>query len=289
MAQYLHFSVEGEYITNLARQLFYQEHKLDKAINIIKGATMTDQLSEAEHLTLCLEIIAGSKKIKGVYPGDDYGIIEDTGSFEDLTKEFERLNTELDKTKSDYNEMLNKFAFVCRELPDFKLRTLNREYYEENGEFLFDTSEEESRFMNYVTRLDDDVNPALQSYIDRRSDTTEHTYEDYGWLEPNGTYHEVDWGCHAEWAKEWLDEHYPYMDNRDLYFSTDKNGETTHYLNGDVLVYRLGWVLLDSPCQGIATPKYDPKRNMTKAQKEFLYDYYIERGLNAQANKLYED
>ena len=37
MAQLLHFSVEGEYITNLARKLFYQEHKLDKAINIIKG------------------------------------------------------------------------------------------------------------------------------------------------------------------------------------------------------------------------------------------------------------
>ena len=52
MAQLLHFSVEGEYITNRARELFYQEHKLDKAINIIKGATTNDSLSETEHLCL---------------------------------------------------------------------------------------------------------------------------------------------------------------------------------------------------------------------------------------------
>jgi hypothetical protein len=289
MAQFLHFSVAGEYITNLARQLFYCDHKLEKALNIIKGATQTDQLSESEHLTLCLEIISGSKKIKGIYPGDDYGVVDDNGSFNDFIKEIEKMDSELTSTKEELKDMLNKFAFVCRSLSDYELKTLNREYREEYDEFLFETSEQEKRFMDYVTNSPTTINPALQSYMDRRADTTKHTYEDYGWLEPDGTYHEVDWGCHSDWAKEYLDEHYPYTENKELYWAEDKNGDKTHFLNGDVLVYRLGWVLLDSPAQGIATPKYDSSRNMTKAQKEFLYDYYIERGLNTQANKLYED
>jgi hypothetical protein len=290
MVQHLHFSVEGEFITNLARQLFYSEHKLDKAINIIKGATANDALSEIEHLQLCLEIIAGTKSIVGTYPGDDYGVIENKdATFNDFIKEFETLNEKYEKTQQELTDIYRKFAFLCDDMSDFQLKTLNREYYEEYGEYLFETSESERNFMECVMNTPVSDTSAIDSYLARKTDKTEYTYADYGWLEPDGTYHEVDWGEHSEWAREYADEHYPFSTHAHMYWKTNANGEREHYVCGDFLVYCLGWVLLDNPMQGIATPKYDMAKGLTKRQKEFLYDYYIERNMHDRANKLYED
>lgn len=38
-----------------------------------------------------------------------------------------------------------------------------------------------------------------------------------------------------------------------------------------------GWVLLHNPSRGIAFPTKNPVKEYTKAQREFLYDYYMER------------
>lgn len=57
---------------------------------------------------------------------------------------------------------------------------------------------------------------------------------------------------------------------------------------GDYLVAR-GWVLLHSPAQGIAKPTKNPILDFTKAQKEFLYDYYIERDCENEASELWID
>ena len=56
----------------------------------------------------------------------------------------------------------------------------------------------------------------------------------------------------------------------------------------DWLVER-GWVLLHNPGMGIATPTKNPAREFTKAQKEFLYDYYMERNRENEANAIWEE
>lgn len=55
----------------------------------------------------------------------------------------------------------------------------------------------------------------------------------------------------------------------------------------DYLVRR-GWVLLHNPSQGIAIPTRDLTRKYTKAQKEFLYDYYMQRKCTREANAIWE-
>ena len=49
------------------------------------------------------------------------------------------------------------------------------------------------------------------------------------------------------------------------------------------------WVLLHNPQQGIAIPTRDITREYTKAQKEFLYDYYMERDCKEEANAIWQD
>lgn len=94
---------------------------------------------------------------------------------------------------------------------------------------------------------------------------------------------------HAKWAGEWLEEHTPFKEHPEIYWRIGKDGRKHHITGGDVLVFSPGWILMDSLWQGLAKPTMSPEKATTKAQKEFLYDYFMERGRNEKANALYED
>ena len=53
---------------------------------------------------------------------------------------------------------------------------------------------------------------------------------------------------------------------------------------GDILVDR-GWALLHNPGRGIANVTCSETKPLTKAQKNFLYDYYMYRGLTQKAEE----
>ena len=60
------------------------------------------------------------------------------------------------------------------------------------------------------------------------------------------------------------------------------------YLANDYLVNEKGYALLHNPYGYGNTLLSAPKR-LTKAQKEFLYDYFIHEGNTGMANSLYKD
>lgn len=99
--------------------------------------------------------------------------------------------------------------------------------------------------------------------------------EDLRKLEPNGTFHEVEWGEHQDWANKYVEENYPDQ-SEDIF---DAGGWLTDR----------GWVLLHNPSQGIAFATGSLVRDMTKAQKEFLYDYYTERDCKKEANEVWKE
>lgn len=274
----LHFSVQGEYITNLAREKYYEEHNLSGAIKLVQSCTMTDDLNASQHLLLALEIISGEKKIVGTYPGDDYEVVDDDGSldFNTFIEEVDGMENKVKQYKDDYEALMQKYLFVVNSLESYHLRMIEDDYKSQYGEYLF---ENEERYSPSSTE-------PLNEYLTRMKAARE---DDYGWLEPDGTYHPVEWGNHSEWAGEYAETHYPFRSNADMYWKTDANGIRHHYVGGDFLVYVLGWVLLDNPMQGIASPKYDETRGLSKKQKEFLFDYYIDRGLNERASALYNE
>lgn len=53
-------------------------------------------------------------------------------------------------------------------------------------------------------------------------------------------------------------------------------------------VTKPGEMVLNNPSQGIAFSTRNPVKEYTKAQKEFLYDYYMERGKETEANKVWK-
>lgn len=97
------------------------------------------------------------------------------------------------------------------------------------------------------------------------------------------------WAHHEGWAQDWLKEHMPFKDNPELYIRKDPDGRQRILTSKDVLVYKLGWVLMSNSYQGLPEMTRDPQRNLTKAQKEFLYGYFTKQGRHEEARMLYED
>lgn len=295
----MYFSVEGEFITNIAREKLFMQKDLASAIRILRLALISDELSSDEQLMLCLKILHGAAAIKGNSNTEDYGIeIRDdietrptdlssiAALISDMADENERLK------KENYEEQL-KFSFLASRLKNYEISLANADYYNETGKPLFSDiaipawAKKENKLPDISDMLDDFL--AQRNRENELIDNGKEPVCDYGWLEPDGTWHPVEWGEHFKWANDWLNENMPFKDHADIYWHVDMTGKRHHIVGGDVLIYSLGWILLDNPYQGLAKMRKDPMREMTKAQKEFLFDYYIERGRNEEANALYED
>lgn len=274
----LQFKIQGEYITNLAREKAHVNHDIPYAINLLMDCLETDQVSKNQRLLWCLQILNNKAHIKGTYPDADYGLMIDEESKTDIQSELcillQPMMTVIQNSQESYQNLLQKYEFLLDYLnmPDYRLREIDKEYHQIYDEHIFNIQS-------------DNMPPILQEYIDRQ---ISHTTDDYGWLEPNGTFHPVEWGQHEEWAVDYLDKHYPFKNNEHLYCIPDDTNTQKHIVGGDCLVYKLHWILLHNPSQGIAKPQYDTIFGMTKAQKEFLYDYYIKRNKHNMANELYE-
>lgn len=264
----LQISVDGEWLTDLAREWFYLEGKgYDKCIELLDSSMSgTDKTKEqirrhAEDLLLGRAALKGSTA-DGTYHLEIYSPEEEEKMPDDMNVwkivgEQRKIKEELDKYKRCW---------------DVAMKMIPRYLKEEIGiELDEDLTEPESRPV---------VSRALDNYMKRMLDTEEHTTEDYGWLEPNGKFHAVKWGDHQEWAYEYLESK---AKTEEEYSKLPRLYEA-----GDVLT-KEGWVLLHNPSQGIAIATKNPCKDYTKAQKEFLFEYYMERNCEKEANDIWEE
>ncbi len=109
---------------------------------------------------------------------------------------------------------------------------------------------------------------------------------DYGWLAPSGQFIPVEWADHSRWALEYVENN---MLEAFIEYRTKTPRDLRIQMAGDFLVYEKGWILLHSPMQGPAFETRDLSRRRTKAQIEFLFDYYMLRKRTQEANNLYKE
>lgn len=272
-ARELSFDVRGEFITQMAKEWFYCENRgYDKVMELLFSCMEGTEQSEKEIRRLAEDILLGRTALVGstrddsyhleVYEPDEQPEVPDNFN---VFKKMTTLSRKLKNTEKELHKMQEWYAVAMEHVPEYRKNNVLRE----TGQPV------ESRFGNSM----------LDSFMDRMMDKEEHTTEDYGWLEPNGTFHEVDWGQHQTWAADYVKENFP-EEYEDV--GMQMNTDTGLIGEGDFLVER-GWVLLHSPSQGIAQPTRNPVKRYTKAQQEFLYDYYQERNREKEANAVYEE
>lgn len=99
--------------------------------------------------------------------------------------------------------------------------------------------------------------------------------EEYGWVSPSGEFFVYGWGKHEQGAFEIIDSKYP--------------GELNSGTAGDFLVNK-GWILIDDPSQSCIEVTRNKNKRITKAQREFMFDYFTKlRMLNRAKEFLEED
>lgn len=102
-------------------------------------------------------------------------------------------------------------------------------------------------------------------------DIYEKETQRFGWLSPTGDFYYY-LNSHYDWAEKYI------LKNQLL-----SKQELCNIYPPDYLMNR-GWAII-SNCNGIKVTY----NKLTKKQKNFLYDYYIENGMSKEANELFEE
>lgn len=280
---HFHWSIKGSFITQLAREKFYEDLNPKYAIDLLMGSTVRPDLSEADRLAIAIAILDGRKELVGTYPGDDYDVRDVPEDERDPSRTvealFERTRDKIKSLEATVRELNEKMCFIAENTSEDKLKVLDRRYadYCDGEGSIFGTERPAMEIPNPwgTPGLPEAPEDMLQSVTDRMKSQVDEP--DYGWLFPDGTFHPVDWGEHQGWAYQWLLEHDP-EHARDLPL----------HQAGDTLSTRHKAVLLHSPYQGMATVTSAGVGELTKKQKEFLFDYYVKRGKSDVASKLYQ-
>lgn len=272
-AREVSFDVRGEFITQMAKEWFFYENRgYDKVMELLFSCMEGTEQSEKEIRRLAEDILLGRAALVGSTKDGSYHMEtyspdeqpENPDKF-NVFKKMTSLGCKLKDTEKELRKMQEWYCVAMEHVPEYRKNNV----LEETGQHV------ESRYGNGM----------LDSFMERMMDEEEHTTEDYGWLEPNGTFHEVEWGKHQEWAAGYVEDNFPEEYEK---ISMQSNTGTGLIGEGDWLVEK-GWVLLHSPSQGIAQPTRNPIKRYTKAQQEFLYDYYQERNHEKEANAVYEE
>lgn len=265
----LHLNISGDYITNICRELFwYNDSKsYESVLEILLGALVCDQLTIEQRTEIANRILLGTADITGSTADGTYGVTEyddsddNPNEVRNIFSEYSKLKLEMKKLKEDLQSAQEEYI----ELIEYT-----------NGEI-------DSSDLSDKTRENLGLNSKSNSSMLDEFMFANKFEDNYGWLEPNGTFHVVDWGKHQEWAHDISMNRYhdQYVEWNGSHLSRAKAG--------DFLVNEKGWILLESASQGIAIPQISESRAITKAQRDFLYGYYSDRDLNDLANKYMEE
>lgn len=271
----LTFSVQGDFITRLAREwLFYEGKDFNVIMDLLLSCMCGTDMSEKELRRRAEDILLGRSEFYGNTADGTFCMIayepEEQPNIPESFDIFKRFSSEINKRKEvekERDKYREWYMTAMEHVPEYE----KNQVLEETGQPI------ESSYGNDM----------LSSFIERMMDEEEHSTEDYGWLAPDGEFFEVEWGNHQEWAQRFIEENFPETDE-DTEIDMQVKCNVGLIGAGDWLIER-GWVLLHNPSQGIAIPTKNPTKRYTKKQQEFLYDYYMERGKEREANEVYEE
>ena len=281
----LRFSVQGSFITRLARESVFYENppRIKYAIDLLMSCLESDQMSEGDRLLLAIKILNGEARIVGTYPENDYGVemLEKSEGKFNLMERIERMAQEVEDLKAERRELSDKLACVAEELElsDWKMRAINRTWrtdYEGESD-IFDVGPYDDggydpllSVLKKFSGSEDGEDDPVADFIDRMNSDSG---DDYGWLAPDGTFYPVEFANHQRWARKKLME-----------LGAIEKHELNTGSYGDKLV-EMGWALLHNPGMGTAFVTSSDAKPLTKKQKDFLFDYYTKRNKHRKAEE----
>lgn len=264
----LSFNIQGKFIARLAREWLFCEGKdIEMVMDLLLSCMSGTEMKQEELKRHAEDILLGRADFDGNTADGTFHMTTYDPSEQPKVPEqfdiFRRLSVEIarrKKAEEERDRYREWYSVAMEYVPEFA----QNEVLEETGQPI------KSRYGNDM----------LGSFMERMMDKKEHSTEDYGWLEPDGTFHEVEWGNHQEWAQRYIEENFPEVAEDD---GVDMQTKCNVGLigAGDWLVER-GWVLLHSPSQGIAQPTKIRLRGTPKSSRSFCMIITWKEGKNGR-------
>ena len=369
MGESLSFSIEGKFITDLARQWFYDEHKpYDTCVELVTSCLVAPEGVNVDIAGIARDVIIGRKQLVGV----NSFLVEDDNFYDDkydksikklstfiqvqkdeieslqdqneelrdevqtLTDMLETANETIDKLMKDVESLTSDMNSLVSEInkETNRLKKYSDPIYKMQVELgkrdFIDSITWDNIFHDVTEELKQDFNEFCKAHgvypgkhrhgswewINFYDSVTEDMLtkeqliergvgivteepkpvvkksnpikveeprepQQYGWLSPSGEFTPGDWGEHEGVAHEiirkkgWKEEYW--------------NIEERHFgIARDFLCQEKGYVLIHNPSIYGRTQvtAYKP---YTKAQREFLFDYFTKEGDSMMANSFYKD
>lgn len=247
----LHFGIDPTFITDTARSWFWDEGKPWSTVEELLLACMegTDK-SKEELVSIAKKIVFGEMKLAPCSDNDaDAKLALDNKDL--VIQNVEAMHARISKLEKELKESQTVLQDLLDRIADSGVRIPDSHLILEDYE---------------------------DASVGQRGPKQSYLPDDYGWLSPSGEFTEVEYGGHYAWAMRKVND-----DPELLQFAKGlPEWPCCHW--GDILCKR-GWVLLDNPSMDMAIVTRDESRNLTKAQSEFLYGYYMDRGYDREAKK----
>lgn len=253
------FSLDGKWITDFVRNRFlYEGMSFDWVIQTISEILKPNGLTDGRIEQIAQDIVLGRSYFKGNTRDGSFVYCDcsDEPIKSDLFRKYSTLWRDFkreEKSRIDSAEAWQELALVLKgEIGRYDCKC------QCNIDLLKPTPMED--FFDRMIAQDEDVAP-------------------YGFITPDGAFIPVEWGCHEEFAGNYIRTH---CSGWDVVLDNGMHTAT------DYLVFRRGWLLLHNPNQGKPSLTSGDKP-MTKSQREALYDYYMKAGMKKEANALFEE
>lgn len=269
----INLTIEPGFIEKIAREKL-ENNDIKAAYELLNAFFKIPDLSDDKKFILFMKLLDGSARTNHDNTIDiddeDPNLNANHPIFQQAEKmrnEIAQLKENLSDIEEKYNDLDTRFRFVTKNLDHSEIKDLSNEYeYEKscNAPALFE---------NYYHETP--INSLLDSFlkfqkIEKESDIS------YGWLEPNGTFHPVEWCKHVDFANEYTKEH---CELPDEYTARPD----------DFLREKLHWILIHNPSGGMPDYELTDNQNPTKAQQEFLYDYFNKINMSWKANLVFTE
>lgn len=251
------FSIDGKWLNDFLRQRFlYEDANFEWVTETIGKLLKPNNLKNQRVEQIAQDIILGRSSFEGNTRDGSfiYCDCSDETIKPDFFKRFSSLKDSLkreEKARKEAVEAWQELALVLR------------------GEM----SREDCTCQCNIDLLKPSP---LEEAISRMS-APEEEVALYGFISPDGEFHQVGYAEHEHFAGDYIRAHDGW----------DSVLENNMFTGTDYLVLVKGWLLLHNPYFGKPFLTSGDKP-MTKAQREALYDYYIKYGMKKEANALYE-
>lgn len=132
MSQALHFTVTGEFITNLARKRFWQENQeLDNVIHLLLSCMCGTNTPEQTLKKYAVDILLGKRKLVGSTDNDSYGLVTEDDTSKTNTQQI--IENEYDIPKYVYNVVYDSLSNYISKNEYFDKRNIIKDIKNEYG------------------------------------------------------------------------------------------------------------------------------------------------------------